>query len=48
MPIGTFGPVVANRFIYRLRDPRRGEIVVFNAPAKAATPRLGHGFRARA
>jgi signal peptidase I len=26
--------VVANRFIYRFRDPRRGEIVVFNAPAK--------------
>ena len=26
--------VVANRFIYRFRDPRRGEIVVFDAPAK--------------
>ena len=26
--------VVANRFIYRFRDPRRGEIVVFHAPAK--------------
>jgi signal peptidase I len=27
--------VVANRFIYRFRDPRRGEIVVFNTPARA-------------
>jgi signal peptidase I len=26
--------VIANRFIYRFRDPRRGEIVVFDAPAK--------------
>jgi signal peptidase I len=26
--------VVANRFIYRFRDPRRGEIVVFEAPPK--------------
>jgi signal peptidase I len=26
--------VIANRFIYRFRDPERGEIVVFNAPAK--------------
>ena len=26
--------VVANRFIYRFRDPKRGEIVVFDAPAK--------------
>ncbi|HEY6801116.1 MAG TPA: signal peptidase I, partial [Agromyces sp.] len=26
--------VVANRFIYRFRDPKRGEIVVFNAPAR--------------
>jgi signal peptidase I len=25
--------VVANRFIYRFRDPRRGEIVVFETPA---------------
>jgi signal peptidase I len=24
--------VVANRFIYRFRDPKRGEIVVFDAP----------------
>ena len=28
--------VLANRFIYHLRDPNRGEIVVFNTPAKAA------------
>jgi signal peptidase I len=28
--------VLANRFIYHFRDPRRGEIVVFHAP-KAAT-----------
>ena len=26
--------VVANRVIYRFRDPKRGEIVVFDAPAK--------------
>ena len=28
--------VLANRFIYHLRDPRRKEIVVFNAPPRAA------------
>lgn len=28
--------VVANRFIYRFRDPRRGEIVVFETSATAA------------
>jgi signal peptidase I len=27
--------VLANRFIYRFRDPRRGEIVVFRAPETA-------------
>jgi signal peptidase I len=27
--------VLANRFIYHLRDPHRGEIVVFNTPEKA-------------
>jgi signal peptidase I len=27
--------VLANRFIYRFRDPHRGEIIVFNVPAKA-------------
>jgi signal peptidase I len=29
--------VLANRFIYRFRDPHRGEIVVFHAPAAART-----------
>jgi signal peptidase I len=28
--------VLANRFIYRLRSPRRGEIIVFHAPPAAA------------
>ena len=27
--------VLANRFIYRLRDPERGEVVVFETPPKA-------------
>jgi signal peptidase I len=27
--------VLANRFIYRFRDPRRGEVVVFDTPPKA-------------
>ena len=27
--------VLANRFIYRFRDPRRGEVVVFETPPKA-------------
>jgi signal peptidase I len=27
--------VLANRFIYRFRDPERGEVVVFETPAKA-------------
>ena len=27
--------VLANRFIYRFRDPKRGEIVVFKTPARA-------------
>jgi signal peptidase I len=27
--------VLANRFIYRLRDPRRGEIIVFKTPPEA-------------
>jgi signal peptidase I len=34
--------VLANRFIYRFRDPRRGEIVVFNTPP-AAAQRCGAG-----
>jgi signal peptidase I len=33
---GSSDRVLANRFIYHFRDPRRGEIVVFNAPARAA------------
>jgi signal peptidase I len=28
--------VLANRFIYRFRDPHRGEIIVFNTPQAAA------------
>jgi signal peptidase I len=31
---GRSDRVIANRFIYRFRDPRRGEIVVFDAPTK--------------
>jgi signal peptidase I len=34
--------VLANRFIYRLRDPERGEIVVFETPPAART-RCGAG-----
>jgi signal peptidase I len=34
--------VLANRLAYRFRDPRRGDIVVFDAPA-AATTRCGSG-----
>lgn len=34
--------VLANRFIYRLREPRRGEIVVFEVP-KEAERRCGQG-----
>ena len=34
--------VLANRFIYRLRDPRRGEIVVFETPPEARS-RCGAG-----
>jgi signal peptidase I len=26
--------VIANRLVYRFHDPRRGDIIVFNAPAK--------------
>jgi signal peptidase I len=33
---GSSDRVLANRFIYHFRDPKRGEIVVFNAPARAA------------
>src|SRR4051812_10559187 len=34
--------VLANRFIYRFRDPKRGEIVVFDTPP-AARARCGAG-----
>ncbi len=34
--------VLANRFIYHLRDPRRGEIIVFKTPPQAAQ-RCGAG-----
>ena len=34
--------VLANRFVYRLRDPKRGEIVVFETPPEAAQ-RCGAG-----
>jgi signal peptidase I len=33
---GSSDRVLANRFIYHFRDPKRKEIVVFNAPARAA------------
>lgn len=35
--------VLANRLAYRFRDPRRGEIVVFTAPATADRCGLGEG-----
>jgi signal peptidase I len=36
--------VLANRFIYRFRDPRRGEIVVFHAPKAAEADCIGGIF----
>jgi signal peptidase I len=33
---GSSDRVLANRFIYHFRDPKRKEIVVFNAPPRAA------------
>ena len=36
--------VLANRFIYHFRDPRRGEIVVFHAPELAARECTGGIF----
>jgi signal peptidase I len=36
--------ILANRFIYRFRDPRRGEIVVFHAPKAAAAACTGGIF----
>jgi signal peptidase I len=35
--------VVANRLAYRFRDPRRGDIVVFEAPVAAGRCGLGDG-----
>lgn len=32
---GTSDRVLANRFIYHLRDPRRGDVVVFRTPPQA-------------
>lgn len=36
--------VLANRFIYRFRDPHRGEIVVFHAPKAATAACIGGIF----
>jgi signal peptidase I len=41
---GLSDRVLANRFIYRFRDPHRGEIVVFRAPAAAARLCQGGGI----
>ncbi len=41
-PIDLSDRVLANRFLYRLRDPRRGEIVVFQTPP-AAQVKCGAG-----
>jgi signal peptidase I len=41
---GSSDRVLANRFIYHFRDPRRGEIVVFHAPALAARDCTGGIF----
>jgi signal peptidase I len=39
---GTSDRVLANRFVFHLRDPRRGELVVFDTPP-AAESRCGAG-----
>jgi signal peptidase I len=36
--------ILANRFIYHFRDPRRGDIVVFHAPPEAARECIGGIF----
>jgi signal peptidase I len=41
---GRSDRVLANRFIYRFRDPRRGEIVVFHAPKAAERECIGGIF----
>lgn len=40
----TSDRVLANRFIYHFRDPRRGEIAVFNAPDAARRACMGGVF----
>ena len=37
--------VLANRFLYRLRDPRRGEIIVFKTPGQGQAGELLHDGR---
>jgi signal peptidase I len=39
---GTSDRVLANRFVFHLRDPRRGDLVVFETPAEAES-RCGAG-----
>ncbi len=34
-PVDLSDRVLANRFLYKIRDPRRGEIIVFKTPAAA-------------
>ena len=41
---GRSDRILANRFIYRFRDPRRGEIVVFHAPKAAEAACTGGIF----
>jgi signal peptidase I len=41
---GRSDRVLANRFIYHFRDPRRGEIVVFHAPKAATAACIGGIF----
>ena len=41
---GRSDRVLANRFIYHFRDPRRGEIVVFHAPKAAKAECIGGIF----
>ena len=41
---GSSDRVLANRFIYHFRDPRRGEIVVFHAPELATRECTGGIF----
>src|SRR5207302_4243837 len=38
---GSSDRVLANRFILRFRDPRRGEVVVFDAPSSVARSGCG-------